>query len=224
MRTFALLILPALFAAPACGYGLLQTARTVPAGEVELEVGGGLLSNALAEERAYGSANLPLEVGARFGASDRVDVGARLFLGAGVLADAKVGLLDPASPFALAVQAGVGAARDLGGDGAVLHVPVNLVASYDLGAHVTPYAALGWGSFWVFGRDPVVPDAGATAVARTGTGDGLALGTLGVELKVGPLGLLGEYRYWKPVLDDPGDGFGFVDEHLFLLGVRARMP
>jgi hypothetical protein len=32
--------------------------------------------------------------------------------------------------------------------------------------------------------------------------------------------LLAEYGYWKTLQNDPGDGFRFVDNHVFALAMR----
>jgi hypothetical protein len=54
-----------------------------------------------------------------------------------------------------------------------------------------------------------------------GTGDGLLKGHLGLDLTViGGLGTTTEYGYWLPLQNDPGDGFKFVDNHVFALAIR----
>ena len=52
-------------------------------------------------------------------------------------------------------------------------------------------------------------------------GDGVLTVTAGLELfSRSPTRLLVEYSYFRPVLDDPGDGFAFADNHVFQVGLR----
>ena len=138
----------------------------------------------------------------------------RLFFGAGALGDLKWNLLSPARRTALALSTGIGAALTgdvvvgSGGEssraGALVHVPVTVSASHALRSWLTPYAAVGYGSYWIFGygaRDPAQSYA-----PRRGTGDGLLTLHAGVELaRVSGRALLLEYTYARPVVNDPGD-------------------
>jgi hypothetical protein len=199
------------------GTALMQTARTLPRGEVGVELGASVLYNAMVEERGFALSNLPQRVGMRFGLTDRLELGARSFLGLGLLAGAKYNLLPADSRFALSLMASAGGGTWL--DQSALHVPVDAIASVDLGPW-TPYGSVGFGAWWFF-----VPEAsrapGSRLAERTGTGDGVVGLRLGSELRVGQrVALLLEYGYSRPMLDDPGDSFALATNHQVTAGVR----
>jgi hypothetical protein len=203
-----------------CGLGLMQTARTTPAGELDFSLSAGYLHNEMIEVRNVGLANLPVNFSVRCGATDHLDVGATVFMGLGLLPDVKYNFLPPQSPLALSLQAGFGAAYDEFADATVLHLPLRALISYEAAGWVTPYAGVSFGLHWIFGYGEVDEDAPDLA-PREGHGDGVLSFTAGLEFfSKKPVRLLVEYTWFKPVLDDPGDRFAFAENHIFLLGTR----
>lgn len=188
-----------------CGMTHLQTARTVAPGTTTVTLGASLVDTSDRGTTVAGFPIVPLEVMVRHGLSERVDFGVRTFVGLGLLADAKWNLLPADRAAALSLSAGIGAASD---GGFVGHVPVTLTASRALAPWLTPYLAIGYGAYWIFGRAP--PDPTQSYAPRTWTGDGLLMLHAGVELaRASGRALLLEYTYARPVVDDPGDFYGF---------------
>ncbi|MBW2261165.1 MAG: outer membrane beta-barrel protein [Deltaproteobacteria bacterium] len=224
IRRWPSLILPCALAlaVQACGYGLFQTARTVPRGEYRFMVAGAFQGNELIEERGVTPFNFAPQVDMRIGVADRVDLGVGLLLGPGLLVDAKANVMPPGHDLAVSISAGLGGAWDMGQVSAwLLHVPVNVIASYTFGGKLTPYAAVGYGFFWIFGRQLSNPDPNAAYVARGGWGDGVMRLTAGLEWRIrGRFAVLVEYSYLPAVVDDPGDNFAFVDNHVAGFGAR----
>ncbi len=231
MRHLLLLLAATLSLVGGCGYGHLQTARTTPRGAIDIAVGQGLVYNKTIEMRREAEdggqgvsiSNLPIMINSRLGLTDRLDIGLRLLLVGGLLADTKVNFLHPKSPWALSGSVGFGAAADVSTKGAYLvHLPLWLRASYDFKFGLTPYVALGYSFFWIYGRD-ADPVIGATYLDRSGTGDQLVTAAVGLQQKLGRhVALLLEYNLWQPVVDDPGDFFSFERSHIVIFGVRIR--
>jgi hypothetical protein len=124
---------------------------------------------------------------------------------------------------ALALSAGIGGAADptaSNRSAEVVHVPITATLSRAVTSWLTPYAAVGYGSYWIFDygqRDPT-----QTYAARTGTGDGLLMAHVGVELaRASGRALLLEYTYARPILDDPGDSYTFTANHFFSIGFHS---
>ena len=107
------LILAATALFSGCGLGMLQTARTTPAGELDFFLAAGYLHNEMIEVRDFGLTNLPVNFGVRYGVTDNLDIGATLFMGAGVVPDVKYNFLPPDCQLAVSLQAGFGAAHDV---------------------------------------------------------------------------------------------------------------
>lgn len=215
-----------------CGFGALQTARPTPRGALDVTLGWGVVYNETVARRAkeggsgLGFANFPIEANFRYGLTHRVDLGLKLFYVAGVLLDTKVNLLSPENRWALSLRAGFGGAKDLvqREDAGFVHLPVILSASYDLRCGLTPYVALGYELYWIFGRDKADTPA-VDYVERKGYGDHLLTATAGLQYRFNRyVALLLEYTFWQPVVDDPGDFFSFVQNHVVLLGVSFRIP
>jgi len=82
-----------------CGLGMLQTAKTTPAGELDFSLAAGYLHNEMIEIRDVGLGNLPVNFGVRYGATDHLDVGATVFMGLGVMPDVKYNFLPPESTY-----------------------------------------------------------------------------------------------------------------------------
>lgn len=200
-----------------CGVTRLQSARTVSRGETRTTVAVGIIHNRVRDLGNSGVSAFPVDVMVRHGATDRIDWGLRLLFGFGVLGDVKWNLLPNDHKTALAISAGLGAAE---ADGEVIHVPLTVTASRDFLPWLTPYAAVGYGTYWIFGygdRDPTVSYA-----PRTGTGDGLLTLHAGIELtRASGRALLLEYAYARPVVNDPGDFFRFAPNHFFSIGFHT---
>ena len=221
-----LAVLASLAGLPACGIGALQTARPTAVGQVDLTGGLGYLHNSLTEERGIGLTSFPLTLGARTGVAERADVGLRLFSFGGALADAKLNLMPPAHPLAVSLSLGFGGAADVFGDQGAwyLHLPVNLLVSYDVRSWFTPYASLGYGFFWIFGRENPSEDPSAKPPTRKGHGDGVVMVSAGMRFRVGRrTALFAEYSFWGKAVDDPGDYYSFVHNHFALAGLQVTL-
>jgi hypothetical protein len=204
-----------------CGLGMLQTANTTPAGELDFSLAAGYMHNEMIEIRNVGLANIPVNFGVRYGATEHLDVGATLFMGLGIMPDVKYNFLPPESPLAVSLQAGFGAAYDEFADAVTLHLPFRAMISYETaGGAVTPYAGVSFGLYWIFGYGEV-DETTPNLAPREGHGDGVLTLSAGLEFfSRSPTRLLLEYTYFKPVLDDPGDRYAFADNHIFQLGMR----
>lgn len=98
-----------------------------------------------------------------------------------------------------------------------------LAASYDFRCGLTPYVHLGYEMHWIFGRAPR-DTAGVDYVERKGCGDHLLTVRAGLQYRFNRyVSLLAEYGYWRPVVDDPGDGFSYLQNHIVLVGVAFRV-
>ena len=228
MRRCALLVVGLLMMASGCGLGTLQTAKTTPRGTFDWTVGGGYKHDANMEQReGLTLDNFPQYISLRYGVTHQLDVGARLFYLTGLVADVKFNLVDHRSPLAVSVQAGLGGVASFSNfpvepeyQGWMLHLPLSVLVSYRLLGRLTPYAALGYSFNWIFDRDKD-RQAGERYAERAGHGDGVLTVALGLELAVTPsFAIMVEYDLYKPVVDDPGDFFSFVDNHLVLIGFR----
>lgn len=218
-RTALILVAVALFSG--CGVGMLQTARTTPEGELDFFLAAGYMHNEMIEVRGFGLSNLPVNFGARYGVSDHLDIGATVFMGAGLLPDVKYNFLPPDCPLALSLQAGFGAAHDVFAGASVLHLPFRALVSYETaGGAITPYAGVSFGLYWIFDYGEV-DESTPNLAPREGHGDGVLTVTAGLEFfSQSPTRLLLEYTYFRPVLNDPGDRFAFADNHIFQAGLR----
>jgi hypothetical protein len=209
--------------AAGCGMTHLQTARTAAPGTTVVTLGGSLIHTSDRGSTIDGVPIGALDIMVRHGLTERLDFGVRSFFGLGLLADAKWGLLRPDRATALSLSAGVGAARDAGtgGDASfVAHVPVTLTASRALLPWLTPYLAVGYGAYWIFGRSP--PDPSQSYAPRTWTGDGLLMIHAGIELaRASGRAVMFEYTYARPVVDDPGDFYGFATNQFFSLAFHT---
>jgi hypothetical protein len=225
-RLAVILVVPAL---AACGVGVLQTAKTTPGGKLRLTPAVGVIVNESIEERGFTPANVAPNLAFRAGVADRVDIGLSQLMILGLMADAKVNVMPPQWDFALAFCGGLGFAVDAWNvkDSVpwVLHVPVSLMASYTIKDRVTPYVSAGYSIFWIFGYS-VDEDPNKEYAAREGYGDGVLRLTGGIEIALGPrrrFAILAEYSYWRPVVDDPGDFYSFVENHIALVGMRVQI-
>jgi hypothetical protein len=219
-RPAALALASALVAAGVgggCGVTRLQTARTTPRGQTRTTIGASLVHLGDRGYRVDGLPAVPLEVMVRHGATDHVDWGVRQLFGLGALADVKWSLLAPERRTAVAVSAGLGLAFDGAG---IIHVPLTLTASHALLPWLTPYAAVGYGTYWIFGYG--MPDQTRSYAGRTGTGDGLLGLHVGLELsRASGLALLLEYSHVRPIVDDPGDFYSFATNQFFSIALRT---
>jgi hypothetical protein len=220
----------AVVTAGGCGFGQLQTARTTPAGMTQATIGGTFVSSGFENGRKppspdpqvlFPPAYVPPHFELRHGLTDNVDIGARLTFGIGFTGDVKVNLLPVRLPLAIAVSAGAGPSVSLGEQGIyILHVPVTLSASYDLGA-LTPYAGVGCHGVWMWGTDdPTRPDYNYTAPTGRGEGFLTPVGGLAIGRAGGPA-LLIEYGRLVTLWHDPGHGYTFVPAHMFSMAFRT---
>jgi len=203
-----------------CGLGMLQTAKTTPAGELDFCLAAGYLHNHMIEIRNFGLSNIPVGLGVRYGINDHLDAGATVFMGLGLMPDVKYNFLPTDCPLALSLQAGFGAAYDEFAGAATLHLPFRALVSYEAFEWLTPYAGVSFGLYWIFGYSDADENTSNLA-PREGHGDGVLSFTAGLEFfSRNPVRLLVEYTYFDPVLDDPGDRYAFAENHIFLLGTR----
>ena len=220
MRTRFLLALAAALIFVSCGYGSLQTAKTLPEGAVRLTLGEHYVGSTV---RPVSFFSFPGDIGLRIGLHERVDMGISAFYMGGLLVDAKVNAMPPEHPFALAFSLGfAGAVDPFLPQSWLLHAPVHIHASYTFIDCLTPYAMLGYDIYWIFGRPKpeVDDDTGDPEAARVGYGDGVLRVTGGIEWQVTDLvGLYLEYSYHHPVLSDPGDRFAFFPYHTVGIGI-----
>lgn len=228
MRRCTLPLLCLLIMASGCGLGTLQTAKTTPRGRFNTTVGGGYKHDANMDQREHLTVdNFPQFISLRYGVTHQLDVGARLFYLTGLVADVKYNLVDHRSDLAVSLQAGLGGVASFSNfpvdpeyAGWMLHLPLTVLVSYRLLGRLTPYAALGYSFNWVFDRDEH-RQAGERYAERAGHGDGVLTVAAGLELALTPtFAIMVEYDLYKPVVDDPGDFFSFVDNHLVLMGFR----
>jgi hypothetical protein len=201
-----------------CGMTHLQTARTTPRGLTRTTIG---MSLAHLGDRGFevaGVPAVPLDLMVRTGATDRVDWGVRLLLGIGMLGDVKWNLLDPSRATALSVSGGAGWSAEEAGW--LIHVPLTVTASHSLRPWFTPYAAVGYSTFWVNGYGN--PRSGVTYADRSWTGDGLLMLHAGLELSraTGRAFFL-EYSVGLPVVNDPGDFYGFATNQFISIAFRT---
>ncbi len=230
LRSASLLAVLAGLAA-GCGYGHLQTARPTPKGAIDFTAGWGFVYNKTIQMRREAEdggsgvsvSNLPIVLNSRLGITDRQDIGLRMFMLGGLMADTKVNFLNPKSRWAVSGSVGFGAAADVSKKGAYLiNLPLSLHASYDFKFGLTPYVALGYSFFWIYGRD-ADPLAGVAYLDRAGHGDHLVTAALGIKQRIGRrAAIFIEYNLWQPVVDDPGDFFSFERSHFFFIGLRVR--
>ncbi|HOW50511.1 MAG TPA: hypothetical protein PLV42_00545 [bacterium] len=220
MRTRFLLALAAALILTSCGYGSLQTAKTLPEGAVRLTLGEHYVGSTV---RPVSFFSFPGDIGLRIGLHERVDMGISAFYMGGLLVDAKVNAMPPEHPFALAFSLGfAGAVDPFLPQSWLLHAPVHIHASYTFIDCLSPYAMLGYDIYWIFGRpEPEVDDdTGDPEAARGGYGDGVLRVTGGLEWQVTDLvSLYLEYSYHHPVVSDTGDRFAFFPYHTAGIGI-----
>lgn len=164
----------------------------------------------------------------RFGIHDRMDMSLGLFLLTGVQWHAKVNLMPPECPLAIAVQMGIsGAVLPFQFDETVpwvLRAPINLLASVDIAKWFTPHIGAGY-QFWWFFKMQRSPNAqlepGYEWVERKGYGDGVVrlLGGLAFHTSERRTLML-EYAALIPVVNDLGDNFKFVLNHHFGIALQ----
>ena len=204
-----------------CGLGRMQTARTTPEGMLDIGIGAGYLHNELTPDRGIGPTSFPLHAALRLGVLDRLDVGLEMLAMGGASADVKYNLVPNEYDVAVALSGGFGGARDVARSrGFFLSPPVHLAVSYEIADVVTPYAGLGYRFFWVFDRDEA-REEGERYADRGGYGDGVLVVNVGIEAAAADwVAFLAEYNYWHQVVDDPGDFYSFVDNHIVQVGMR----
>jgi len=195
----------------------LQSARTTPRGHTRTTIGE---SSVYLGDRGFtvGPPPIPPDIMVRHGATDRVDWGIRLLFGLGLLGDVKWNLLDPARATALSVSAGAGGAVD--SSAGLIHVPLTVSASHNVRPWFIPYAAVGYGTYWVIGYGNQTP--GVSYAGRSYTGDGLLMLHAGIELtRATGRAFFLEYSVGLPVVHDPGDFYGFATNHFFSIAFRT---
>ncbi|MBN1605555.1 MAG: hypothetical protein JW940_02925 [Polyangiaceae bacterium] len=217
-----LLIWTSSFAATGCcSYGLLQTAHTAPPASVQVRCGASEVINELTDDsERHPVLGLSGELGARVGLTRFLDIGAAPFFRLGVAADAKVNLMPSDEALALAPRLAVGYAEPAE-ESSLFMAEAGVIASYRW-HWLEPYLGLAMSNNWIrYPREDTTLPPEQRWAAREGYGDGLLKSQLGVDMTIiGIFGLLAEYGYWKTLQNDPGDGFKFVDNHVFALAMR----
>ncbi len=213
-----------LLATSGCGgYGLMQTAHTEPPGKGGAVVGANLASNKLSGVAGRDSyQSFSQQAAPRVGLSDHVDVGAQPWMLFGVRGDAKVDLLDPRDPLAVAPRVGGGYA---GTSTQTIMAMAGGIVSYRLPGNVEPYLGVTYADHWIdrpVSAGLVAP--GESLVPRNNTGDGLVQLSIGLELPGRASGFIAEYNLWLPANNDPGDGYAFVTTEVFAIGVEFFSP
>jgi hypothetical protein len=217
-RPLAALAAVLLASSQGCGLAQLQTPRTVPRGETQTTIATGLLHTSDRGVALLGIPLVPVEVMVRHGVTDRVDWGVRNFFGIGVAGDVKWSLLPRERRAAVSLSAGTGLSYDAG---VAWRVPVTVAASHRVLPWFTPYAAVGYGAYWIFGygdgHDPYQSYA-----PRSWTGDGLLSLHAGVELsRASGRALMLEYTHARPIVRDPGDFYEFAVSNLISIGFHT---
>ena len=213
--------------APACGVGMLQTARTTPRGQLNTTLGLGYIHNWQVGKRGVTPYNFPPQVSLRYGLSDRLDIGASLLFLSGLSLDAKYNFMPPDHPLALSLRGGLGGAFDfLSGEEArlAINLPLSALASYRVLHWLEPYCGVGYSVFWIWvppmSRPDVLLDENQSLVGRGYYGDGIVTATLGVALHASDTtSFLLEYNFWWAVVDDPGDFYAFSNSHILMAGI-----
>jgi hypothetical protein len=205
-----------------CGATQFQTARTLPMGGMSGYAGISFVGNEQFKQRDVSVYNFQPDFGFRYGVLNGLELGISQVFVTGLQVDVKASLVPPEGDFALSVKAGLGIAADLGDFGSawLIEVPVTLMASYRFDV-VEPYVGIGYGFYWIFGRTLSDVPLNAVPQERKGYGDGVIRATVGLDFPLTQrVGLLVEYTFMPAVVDDPGDNFAFVDNHIGSVGVR----
>ncbi len=205
-----------------CGFANYQTAKTVSKGDYKIGLGVMYQGNT---ERELELLSFTPQADIRIGLHERVDLGIALFYAAGALVDAKVNVMPEEHPFALAFSGGLGGGVDaVNPTTGIVHIPLKILASYDLGKGFSPYLGFTHGMWWILNRskpDELKPDEGETVAGWQGYGDGTIKITVGLEWKfIEKVALYLEYDYQHPVYDDPGDYYSFIPTHFAGFGFR----
>ena len=206
-----------------CGsHALLQTAHTTPPASVRASAGATMVLNALTNDSSrHPLMTMSPEAGVRVGLTRSLDVGASPFFRRGLSVDGKMNVRPPEDALALAPRLRLGYALPDEESSVALAEAGVIVSHRWLGA-LEPYAALAFANHWIRSPVPEWDLADNQSLAESsGTGDGVLKAQLGLDLSiVGGFGVLVEYGYWKPLQNDPGDGFQFIDDHVVALALR----
>ena len=219
MKKLILLLIAATFIS-SCGYGMMQTAKTVAKGKSSYSFGAVYQGNEFRKIHIYSFTG---QFNFRHGVHERVDFGIKQFFIAGLLADTKVNVLDPKSPAALSFSGGIGFALDPINMDMILQVPLYTHLSYTVKNVFTPYATFGYETNWIFGRErpEIEVEEGFEEADRKGYGDGNIMINGGLEFHLGKkFFLMMEYIYRHPVVNDPGDYYKFLPNHFAGIGFR----
>lgn len=223
LRAAAALTSPLL--ATGCGFGVMQTARPLPPGEIAVTAGAGRVRNSVIERQASSDpVDLVGGLAFRVGVVDGFDVGVGGALNGGAKVDAKYDVLPTHSRFALSPRGGVGYAES-GTDSALIAF-AGVLASYDVVRWLTPYAGVTYGTYWVHRKAPdgVTLAHDERFVERAGYGDGLVELTAGLSVQVvGAVAILAEVGRSVPAQNDEGDFFRFVPSTTVIGGMQVTL-
>lgn len=210
----------------ACGFGLLQTAKTLPPGSAALTFGGGLVHNEIVEEVREGS-GLPfagfVDLNVRAGLAQQLDMGIGFF-GLGGRLDAKYNLVDSKERLALSPRIGTGYLAM--GHSSIFTAHVGGLASYDVTPWFTPYGGVSFANYWTSHTPDLPPKLGPNErlVDRSGYGDGMVQLQAGAAFGVaGGSQVFVEYGRAIPAQNDLGDNYSFVASNVFVLGFQKSL-
>lgn len=218
-KGLSLLVGALLFAG--CAMSPVRTARTIPAGQVDVSVAVSFLANENLKESVDSPVWPLLQFQVHVGLSESIDLSVETFNGFGLFTDVKYAFLPPESRFGLAVTGGLGGTATGGGilsGGSIVGTRAGVVSEYRVSEgeeEVSFHLGASLADLWFFGWDKPESESPNPSVARTYSGDGVLMVTGGISFASNFVAI--DYTYWAPVFNDPGDYYGFVDSHL--LGV-----
>ncbi len=211
-----------LFVLSGCGsVGLLQTAHTAPPATVRVAFGASEVSNELSKQVGRPAIlSASAEIAGRLGLTNFLDVGIAPFFRSGAAVDLKANVIPNQKPFALAPRVRIGYADPQ--NTRLLMLEGGLVTSYHFFSSLEPYLGIAVANHWI--RYPIPQSDLApnqSIVSANGSGDAVLKGHVGIDINLsGGFGMIGEYGYWRALENDTGDGFKFLNNHVYAFAFR----